>query len=318
MNHIYLDYDAVNKKQDAVQLAADMKQADLQILSEIDKIRPEEEGTDTEPCRGILITYLNSGWLQYHIKLLRNNPMITHWIVAVLWSGKQAEKDMIYRQLLSSVKDEDYYCEIIFESSDNWEVIREMANRPIKTKRSCVVISKNTGLAKEAAEILQAYLKDWTVHSVDYAQENDYSYEDAVFVVGCNRDELLLLPPQKGARKRVFWMDEPFFLESEARHSVVNEIGEMLNGLGWDIFDYQDIMHISSIGHEKALVKIYREEIIPMALKLDDEFVMWDDYGLPVPLSGMGNEDIQLFLESNSRFSKIAHQLSTKRKNNEG
>lgn len=93
----------------------------------------------------------------------------------------------------------------------------------------------------------------------------------------------------------------------------MNEIGGMMNEMGWNILNYQDITHMSSIEHEKALVKIYREEMMPMALKLDDDFVMWDDYGLPVPLSVIGNKDIQFFLESNSSFSKIAHQLSIKK-----
>lgn len=318
MNHIYLDCDAVDKKQEADQLAAYIEQADLSVLNDTGKIKFLEAGREAGPCRGILITRLNSGWLQYHISLLRENPMITHWIVAVLWSGKQAEKEITCRQLLSAVKDEDYYCEIIFENSDGWEAIKEAVKRPIKTNKSCVVISKNVSLARDAAELLQVYLKEWAVRPVDDAKENDFSYEDAVLVVGCNCDELLLPPPQKGARKRSFWLDEPFFLESEARRSVVNEIGEMMNGLGWDIFDYQNITYMSSIEHEKALVEIYREEITPTALKLDDDFVMWDDYGLPVPLSKMNDEDIQLFLESSSAFSKIACQLSAKKKNNKG
>lgn len=318
MNHIYLDFDAVNKKQEAVQLAASMEEADLLVLNETDISKSFGTGNDAEYCRGILITCLDSGWLQYHMKLLRENPMITHWIVAVLWNGQQTMKDAIYRQLQSVLEKEDYYCEIIFESSDGWEAIREVVERPIKTKKSCTVISKNIALAQEAATLLQAYMDDWTVHPIDDEQKNDFSYEDAVFVVGYSRDELLIPPPQKGARKRVFWVDEPFFLENEERYSIVDEIGEMMNGLGWNILDYQNITYMSSIEHEKALIEIYQENITPIALKLDDEFVMWDDYGLPIPLSGMDNENIQLFLESNCSFSKIARQLSTKRKNNEG
>ena len=34
MNHIYLDFDAVHKKQEAIQLAADMEECDLMVLSE--------------------------------------------------------------------------------------------------------------------------------------------------------------------------------------------------------------------------------------------------------------------------------------------
>ena len=91
-----------------------------------------------------------------------------------------------------------------------------------------------------------------------------------------------------------------------------------MNELGWDIFDYHNITYISSIECEMAFVKIYREEITPMALMLKDDFVMWDDYGLPVSFSRMSSENIQLFLESNCRFSDMACQLSAKRKNNEG
>lgn len=244
--------------------------------------------------------------------------MITHWIVAVLWNGKQAVKDMIYRQLLSAVEEEDCYCEIVFEDSERWDAIREAVNRPVKTKKSCAVVSKNKALAQDAAEVMQTYLNDWIVHPVDDVKNNDYSYEDAVFVVGCSCDEMLILPPKKGAKKKIFWLNEPFFMENEAKTSIVNEIGEKMNELGWDIFDYHNITYISSIECEMAFVKIYREEITPMALMLKDDFVMWDDYGLPVSFSRMSSENIQLFLESNCRFSDMACQLSAKRKNNEG
>lgn len=317
MNYIYLDFDAADKKQEAIQFAADMEKSDLLDLSEENKTGGFIEAGHMEPGRGILITRFNSGWLNYHSKLLRENPMITHWIVAVLWNGKQAVKDMIYRQLSSAVEEEDYYCEIIFEDSDSWDAIREAVKRSVKTKKSCAVVSKNRTLAQDAAEVMQTYLKDWVVHPIDDVKNNDYSYEDAVLVVGNSCDEMLLLPPQKGARKKVFWLNEPFFLENEAKASIVNEIGERMNESGWNIFDYQSITYMSSIEFEMALVKIYREEITPMALMLEDDFVMWDDYGLPVPFSGMSNENIQLFLESNCRFSHIACQLSAKRKNNE-
>lgn len=317
MNHIYLDFDAVNKKPEALQLAADMEDTDILLLGNGDEAKAAEKSKDAAPARGILITRLNSGWLQYHFGLLRENPMLIHWVVAILWDGKQNIRDMLNKQLLSVFEKEDIYCEIVFEDTENWEKIKETLQKPIKTQKSCAVISKNLSLAQDAAAILQAYLKDWAVHFVDGVQNNDYSCEDAVLTVGGNNEEMAVYPPEKGARKRLFWRNEAYFLEDEEKFSTISELGEQMNGLGWNIFNYQKLAYISSIVNEKALLAIRQEEMVPIALKTDDNFIMWDDYGLPIPSNSMDDNNIRLFLEKNTTFLHIAHQIATNKSNEE-
>ena len=86
-----------------------------------------------------------------------------------------------------------------------------------------------------------------------------------------------------------------------------------MNALGWNISDYASRTSFSSLQNERAVLQIENGEIHPMALVSDTQFVIWDDYGLPVPQTLWTSDSIQEFLNENTVFPSMVAQINKRR-----
>lgn len=300
MNLILLDYDVQNwsdKLKDFLSL-----KEDCYVYSLKDSLPLDFPNNDS--VKGVILTALHGGWMRYHSEIMDKYPFVNHWVFCVVGISGEELKRTTINQFAAIASTGDIYCELAFDDGDFLTLSEKLAGA-IKIQKKCLVVSLNADLAAGVKDILQGYLPDWEIEA--YVGRNpDYALCDGVFVVGNTMEEMEINKPEIQSIKTGFWKNEPYFIDKQDKNILINTIGGRLNEMGWNIADYSSLTFFSSIHHELSYQRICKEEMTAAALLSDTEFVMWDDYGLPVVQSDMDDQKIISFLASHTIFEKMA------------
>lgn len=305
MNIIFLDYDLQKRKQTIKEALESLKDTKFIPIQESVSI-PENISV-----RGIVLTQLNSGFLAYHLELIDRHPEIQHWIVCVAAQTGEAVQQTLRKHFAADMASRNTYCEIFFDDTPDLKQLKAALEIPAKSAKKCVIVSQDAKLAESVGAVLREYLPKWEV--ID-GTAPDYRYCDAVIAVGNRLEELCVPCPQGETIKKYFWLQTRSPKNAAWRREQSDKLKEMMNEHGWNLSDYRSRTGFSNLLHEHSLLQIQHGEMHPMALLSETQFVMWDDYGLPIPQSAWNDTQILDFLEGNTVFPFIAKQLQTQKR----
>lgn len=307
MNLILIDYDLLNQAGRIKDFFE--KEEDCRVYSIKDAIMADFSAD--VPIKGIVLTALNSGWMKYHTEIAEQYPFVNHWIFCVVGMEGTALQKSVARQFKGGV-DSGVYCELVFDD-DTFSVIAQKLKEPVKKGKKCLVVSLNADLAEEVREIVQMYLPDWSVETAT-APTPDYTLCDSVFVVGNTSEDMVVARPEVRSVKVCFWMNTPYFKNQTDSSVDRASLGRQLNEAGWNIGDYSSLVFFSSIHHEQVYQQICCKEMTPAALLADPQFVLWDDYGLPLVQSRLEEQAMLSFLSSHTIFQKMTDRFCNNQK----
>lgn len=271
---------------------------------------PESIAENRDRC--VFLTCLSGGIKKYHRELFSGQPQILSWIIAVLDVEHDGYKKQFLGQIDQAFSASDAYYDVVFDCSGTLEETKKRRALPAKTRKRCLVVSKNRDLANQVANVVEGYLPLWETQSVWLNWEEQYRLADAAIVVGRKAAELAVPAPLVGVARRFVWIDRGF-LDAEEREELTDEAGEIMNGCGWNIPDYRKCLYCSELLYEKLYREIRDGEIGCSALAAHESFVMWDIYGLPMLREAYTEERIAGFLEENCCFARMAERMGTRK-----
>lgn len=305
MNVIILDYDLLNQEH-AVREAFD-NVTDTKIVSIKEKLLLPED----MPVRCVLLTELNGGFLAYHFELIDKYPEVQHWVICITASTGSTVQQTLRQQFASDMAPRDAYCELLFDESEDLKNLKESLAVPAKCAKKCVIVSQNAELAESVGDVICEYLPEWEVVT---GTEPDYRYCDVVIAVGNQFEELCVPCPQGETIKKLFWIQMPYPKDKGWKRDQLSKLKERMNELGWNISDFSARTNFSNLSYENFLIQIQHGEIHPMAMRSEPQFVMWDDYGLPIPQSTWADAQILEFLQKNAVFPFMANKMQLRKK----
>lgn len=271
---------------------------------------PESIAGNRDRC--VFLTCLSGGIKKYHQDLFSGQPQILSWIIAVLDVEYDGYKKQFLGQIDQAFGESDAHYDVVFDCSGTLEETKKRCALPVKTRKSCLVVSKNRELAKQVRDVVEGYLPLWEVQAVWPVSEEQYRFADAVIAAGMEVTELAVPAPSVGVTRRFVWIERGF-LDAEEREELTDEVGETMNGCGWNIPDYRSCLYCSELLYEKLHREIRDGEIGYSALAAHESFVMWDGYGLPMVREAYTADRIAGFLEENCCFTRIAGRINAKR-----
>ena len=254
--------------------------------------------------RCVFITHLSSGLMQYHHQFTDENKHIVSWIFSV-YDVKNELYRKSYREQLDTLffkKNASY--DVFFDNSEEFFQTKKACLCPIKEKLMLCVFSKNNSLKEEVINVLQKYIPTWDIKS------EDNNGADAMIVVGENESDFDIEAPEKRPGRRFVWINKAYYdFSDEGREYYLKTIEQMLLENNWGFCDFGQSCFYSSIWQEKMGYQYKTGEISEAGLRNEDNFVMWDEYGLPIPQEDYTDERITVFFEKNCCFYKIANEL---------
>ena len=264
-----------------------------------------------EVTRCVILTRFSGGVKKYHWDIISKNSMVKHWIISIIDLDQDIYKEQFLKQVDTLLFGPVVFYEVIFDTAKNFMQTKRVLDKPMKMKKKCMVISKNVQLAKNAADIFKRYLKEWEIEIPQIKSSDDYQYADAVLIVGEKGSECAVIAPKVGVRKRKIWINRRF-LNKDEKEEMFEQLEQHMNANGWNIADYSDKTYFSDLLYEDFREKLYRNEISYLSLCEQEDFVVWDKYGLPLIREGYTEETVTDFLEKQTCFSKIANDFQYK------
>lgn len=285
----------------------------LNLSEENEVFFMDEEGrgkrSSEKISRCIFLTCLTGGIKKYHQDMFAGSPQISSWIIAVLNVEHESYKKQFLAQIDQAFYSSDTYYDVVFDCSDMLSETAKLCALPAKTQKSCLIVSKEQALAKQVREVMEICLPSWEILSPVIKSAEDYRFADAVMVVGDKAKELAVPAPAVGLNRRYVWLNRLFLVPKEYEE-LTRAAGESMNSCGWNIADYNKCLYTSNLEYEKLYQEIQKGEIGYSALSEYEQFVMWDQYGLPAQRKEYTPERIAGFLKENCCFTGIAERIS--------
>lgn len=252
-------------------------------------------------CRCVLITAMSSGLNKYHRDWIIANPQVRRWLISIVNVSFKSEQEQLLDSIGTALAGTKISYNILFDDYTTLEKTVAICSTPVKEKKMCFIVSKNQVLANQFTEILAPYLKKWEIVHTSQNVEQFYQLADVIIVVGEKKEDFVLQPPKCNMGRLYAWIG---CMEQSASQQLCGMAYEILTENNWNLDSIRNV-YTSSLEFEKYYYKINREGMSVLELKNDEEFVIWDEYGLPLKNKDYSSELICLFLNNQCCFEKL-------------
>ena len=289
---IFLDYDM---------------EADIQFPgAEVYPVGDAPLTLDDSIARTVLVSRLTYGLQGYHINLFQRCSHVSEWIIAAVDVQSEAVIEQC-RSISQGIFNSTGAALRIIQDTPALKGLYTALSAHTHDKRVLMLLPGDVGLAERVQALFQERLLNWeieigpdsvhadTVNAVMYAGSTD------------SRSDLYSAPPS--AALKLLWFDTCNPVTSPEKERMVRQALEVFNGIGWELID-EDCIIFSSLSHEDAALRLSCGKISHTALMTDRDFVIWDQYGLPLRHCEYSAESINLFLSGHTYFSDLIKRLS--------
>ena len=299
MNVILVDSDCRKyfPQEDAIKNLLNDSRCQIRYLEPLQK--PELE----PGCRCVLLTAMNGGLKKYHRDLMITNPQVRTWILSIVGVSLESEQSQLADHISSALSDSKAAYKILFEDADLKKTAAACAV-PVKEKRMCLIVSANSEASRQCAEVMSSYLRGWdVVHRGAYGEEL-YQEADVIVAAGEKREDFFLPAPKYNMGRLYAWVRGSDEEGSQLRSIVYDTLTERNWNLGSVKKVYSSVLEL-----EEYSRKLGSGEISPWELIHDENFVIWDEYGLPLSSSSYSADAIDEFLGRQCCFNRLTENF---------
>lgn len=266
---------------------------DVQVVDSVNSL-PEDED------QVVYLTSLETGGAKYQLDLIRGHPEAAQWFI--FSQGTESYLLDKFRDRVSGAAGQLFLCSRL-------EDLKRALQRCQVRKKTCLICTAAERVdSAPFTSLLKAFMPDWTVERVCLAE-----LPNAMADSTCQR--LLLL----GERSSDFFLETPVpehvtpWLVQAGAEQLIHEDETALmerayggvRGLNWSARMKRDHFFFVSVPYESWRLKNEGAA----ALRNNKSFVMWDTYGLPVPLSEYTQDNIDRFLLQFDGCEQLAERL---------
>lgn len=263
--------------------------------------------------KGILLTRLQSGVMNYHRQMLRSTCCCKRWLIVIIDEASSVYRET-YRNEVNSITEKDTRYEIIFDDSATMALTLEAKREIVDERLFCIIATKlDAKLAEDVQKTLEALYPDWRFECHVGMAEDSYKHADIVLAIGKKEADFALPPAKKSAKSIRIWLNAQRGMNEEERQEQEEQIIDQMNQCGWNLGVCR--VWSSCLANEMLLHELDSGEIGAEALSTDDRFVMWDCYGLPLPARAYETADeAEAFLRSQCCFPRLLTHENLKEK----
>ena len=273
---------------------------ELPLPPDIRRIEEIEDAGPLEEDRVVYITSLNDGGLKYQRDFLRDHPAVREWFVF-----SDGTPEYLLNQFRSGVVGTKGR---VFLSSSLEELKRALA-RPCLRPKSCLLCTCDSGVdARGLGALLQRDLPDWTMEYANLDDKPDALERNTcaqVLIVGEKRADFLF-------SAEIPDYIVPILVMTRAERHIHLDSARLrrdafggLRSLNWGTEQQRQNFYLVSVFYEG----LRRENDGAEALRSDVRFVMWDSFGLPLPVQAYTRESIRSFLKQFDGCARLVARL---------
>lgn len=251
-------------------------------------------------CRCVLLSTMNNGMKKYHLDFMRANLHVKTWLISIVGTFFENEKNQLLENIDNTLSCCKVTYNVVFDNCLNLEKTNEICSMPIKENKTCLVVSKNSTIAKCFISILSSYLDKWDVIFGEQDLGHIYQSADLILAVGEKQEDYFLPAPKYHTGMTYAWVMCSESNSKQLRETVYNKLTEK----GWNLCSIDNV-YASTLELEEYLLKINNGDITCLELNTDENFVIWDKYGLPLKSEDYNTDIIISFLNRQCCFKDL-------------
>lgn len=299
MNVVLIDSDCKKYFPDPNAVPHMLQDEACQVLA-LDAARPVQLAAG---CRCVIVTALGGGMKNYHRDLILQNAQVRRWVFCILGVAFKSEQNQLAESIEAMLAESKAPYSIVFDDSATLAQTAQLCRQPVRGKKCCVVASNNAQLAQRCSQILARWLQDWDVTAVSEAFTAQYEAADVIVAAGACKADFELPAPQYGMGRVYAWLEQSGPHSADARRAAC----ETLTDCGWNLSAggvFSSDLQLEDYAH-----RVYCGQLSAAALGNDENFVIWDGYGLPARCRDYTGGAIRDFLDRQCCFGKLAERF---------
>lgn len=233
--------------------------------------------------RVILLTKASHGIMNYHKKMIRSNPSVKYWIVTLPDTIFVAEQQQILSELSEVFQHQNLRYAVLFDDPKTLKESGRVLKETVPEKPQCVLFfDTETPSVRNIIQTLMTANRDWDVllnpDSIDWVEK----YADRIILFADDLDKLKSLATVNNSDRIFVWVEAELGTVNQQKEYIVKEMSHLMSEYGFSL-TREDTHILCGFSH----YELFRAEIESgaysyTALKNNNEFVMWDEYGLPL------------------------------------
>lgn len=251
-------------------------------------------------CRCVLLTALHSGVQKYHHDLIVSNPQVRNWLISIVNVCFKSEQSQLLENIDTVLSDNKISYRVLFDDAVTLERTAAVCACPVQSKKTCMVVSGDSFLAQHFAKTVGRYLKEWNVMYVSSEEEKLYESADVVVAVGNKKEDFFLAAPRYGMGRYYAWVQCSVQNAAQLRKTAYDTLTEY----GWNLSSIDNV-YASILELEEYSRQLDMGELSAFELINDENFVIWDKYGLPLKSQDYCTEEVCAFLNRQCCFHNL-------------
>lgn len=255
-----------------------------------------------------LLSKFSSGVVKYHTAMLKKSAGIPFWTIVALDNEYQAVQKQMISVFEANLAAKEIRYRVIFDKSDALLKTNTTLAKSVPARRWVCLISKNDPeTANRLAEYIVEAKPDWECVICSDTNECDLDTADRIVVIGNEISDFNFKPVQYGLDRLYFWFEikigEPITSKFTDKKQV---LVDSLISSGWNMASQAKHMLSGISKFEKIKYDLDTKAAALESLVNDEDFVMWDKYGLPVSSDTYKDTTVVYkFLEEHCCIDKI-------------
>lgn len=254
---------------------------------------------------------LISGGLKYQTDFITQNRKVTQWVLVAATDNSWAVDGFLSTLAASNASIQA----VIAGGKSPARLKKEIASMVRVHAGTCLIYAKRDGVGKRTAAALlkEKICPQWTFQQCGGAEE-DFRQEcqgkSRVIIMGNSLQDFSLCRPELLKVNPIFLYhrcDEEVQLCLRPEH-LWNEIRTVLAARDWMFPESYPDFYVGSALYESWAMEYERGDM--GSLSLQDRFVMWDRFGLPVAKEEYTEENVRSFLAQFNALRKLGSRLN--------
>lgn len=233
--------------------------------------------------RVVLLTKASHGIMNYHKKMIRSNPSIKYWIVTLPDTTYVAEKKQILSEISEMFQRQNIRYAVLFDDQNTLKDTALMLKEAVPEKPQCVLFfSTETPTVSFIIQTLKISYQDWDVllnpDNMDWVEK----YADKILLFADDLINFKSLAKINNQDRIFTWVEAELGSISQEKEKIVKNTSRLMDECGFSLTREDTHILCGFSQYELFCAEIEAEAYSYTALRNNDAFVMWDEYGLPL------------------------------------
>ena len=303
MNLLIVDADSKNSYA-AEELSSCLGIADLTIWYLDDKKLAEEEylldavtGVSGGFLRVILLTKASHGIMNYHKKMIRSNPTVNYWVITLSETLYAAEQQQILLEVSEIFQQQNKRYAVLFDDPITLKKTSAVLKEEIPEKKQCVLFfTHETSIVNHIVDALTINNPDWDIlcnpKNADWVEK----YADRILLFEEGLHNFKDLAKINNSERIFVWAEAEIGTVKYQKEKLVNHTSSLMEECGFSLTREEDHILCGFSQFELFYAEIESGAYSYTALKNNDAFVMWNEYGLPLLNKQYEDANMKFFL----------------------